>query len=572
MRQIRLFATITAFVLLCSGAAAQQQMYWGNDVPEGWNGEWPEELRTVAEKSDFTRTMSIEDLHEFIDAVKWKSENVHVVNLFTTTLGRISSAVVLANPRITSPEEAESSGKPVVYLQGKIHPPEPEGAEAMLMLMRDILFGGRKHLLDKQIIIITPILNADGTGTLATRDRAPFVGGQRSNAKGFDINRDAVKLETTEMIGLLENLLNPWDPVLLYDSHRMGRGNFAYSIAYVNCTIPAAHPGPRQYVRDNLFPAVREAVRNNFGLEPFTHALWQGEEWPPKVWHHDGTVWFVDAKFLANAYGLRNRMSILAETPGAASFERQVFSQYAYITSLVEYTNIHGEEMKRIADEADKETVERVLKSAESGELRNWLDGEYQSRGKIDILAYRDGFPEVETDYQPGTSIRAHNRPSGPPEVVSGVEDMTKPVGTRDAWVPRGYLIPAEMSFLIEKLETQNIDVVVLEEPMKAEGEEFVVDRMVKVERGGYNMTVLEGGFFGPSVRAFPAGTYFVDMAQPMANAAFYFLEPQSRDGFVGWSVLDETLRGLGAEERPIVYPIFKYRKEVKAVESEQGQ
>lgn len=125
MRQIRFLALITALVLLCSGATAQQQMYWGNEVPEGWNGEWPAELLTVAEKSDFTRTMSIEDLHEFIDAVKWKSENVHVFNLFTTTLGKISSAVVLANPRVTSPEEAESSGKPVVYLLGRIRPRSP---------------------------------------------------------------------------------------------------------------------------------------------------------------------------------------------------------------------------------------------------------------------------------------------------------------------------------------------------------------------------------------------------------------------------------------------------------------
>jgi hypothetical protein len=53
-------------------------------------------------------------------------------------------------------------------------------------------------------------------------------------------------------------------------------------------------------------------------------------------------------------------------------------------------------------------------------------------------------------------------------------------------------------------------------------------------------------------------------MAQPMANAAFYFLEPQAKDGFVGWSVLDETLRSLGVEERPIVYPIFKYRRTVE--------
>ena len=98
---------------------------------------------------------------------------------------------------------------------------------------------------------------------------------------------------------------------------------------------------------------------------------------------------------------------------------------------------------------------------------------------------------------------------------------------------------------------------------MRAQGEEFVVDRMHKVNRGGYEMTVLDGGFFERSVREFPAGTYFVDMAQPMANAAFYFLEPQARDGMVAWWVFDEVLRELGAEKHPVVYPIFKYRREV---------
>ena len=38
---------------------------------------------------------------------------------------------------------------------------------------------------------------------------------------------------------------------------------------------------------------------------------------------------------------------------------------------------------------------------AESGELKNFLDGEYQSAGKIDLLAYRTNEPA----YKPGTSL-----------------------------------------------------------------------------------------------------------------------------------------------------------------------
>ena len=306
-----------------------------------------------------------------------------------------------------------------------------------------------------------------------------------------------MKLETLEVNALYENLLNPWDPLLFFDAHRMGSGNVAYGIGCSHSTVPAAHPGPRGYVFETLFPAVFDRVRRDFKVETFTHALWMEDEWPPKTWHYDGTIWAVDAKFAVNAYGLRNRMSILCETPGAASFERQVFAQYAWISSLLEYTNAHGEEMMEVAQAADEETVQRVLDGAESGELRNWVDGEYQSWGPIEILAYRDAFPSARTEYLPGTSVRDHVLPTGPPEVVSGVEDMTKAgwdqgcLGPQGLPLPRRDGVPGRTSS-----RTQNIEVEVLEEAMTAEGEEFVVDRMHKVNRGGYEMTVLDGGFF----------------------------------------------------------------------------
>jgi hypothetical protein len=50
-------------------------------------------------------------------------------------------------------------------------------------------------------------------------------------------------------------------------------------------------------------------------------------------------------------------------------------------------------------------------------------------------------------------------------------------------------------------------------------------------------------------------------MAQPSANVAFYCLEPQAADGFVGWGVLDSYLESIGADKRSVVYPVFKYFK-----------
>jgi hypothetical protein len=309
-----------------------------------------------------------------------------------------------------------------------------------------------------------------------------------------------------------------------------------------------------------LFPAVRNAVRRDFGLEVFTHALFT-PGWPPAAWSHDRAAWTVEAKFIVNDYGLRNRFAIITETPGQPTFERRIYAQYAYIMALLEYTNTHARAMAQVVRQADEETVARVTAESGDGRLRNWLAGEYRLAGAVDVLGYSTNVAELI----PGTSVLG-TRPgtaAGAPELLRGLDDLTEPVGTRASTVPRAYVFPGELTGIAAKLEAHNIRVRVLDQPVRLEGEQFEITRMRTVRSAGYDMTALDGAFATVS-RLFPAGTYYVDMAQPMANAAFYYLEPQSSDGFVGWHVLDAALKAAGAEFGPAVYPIFKIQREVR--------
>jgi hypothetical protein len=323
--------------------------------------------------------------------------------------------------------------------------------------------------------------------------------------------------------------------------------------------VPAASPGPRDYVFDKLFPAVREATRRNFGLEVFTHSG-TDSKWPPTIWGPGEAIWSNEAKFVANAYGLRNRMSILAETPGHESFERRIYAHVALLTEVLRYAAAHGQEMKEVCRLADAAVVEAVRTKAESGELRNFVAGKYESYGKVDILMYRE---RNASELVPGTSVRGRMAAHmlGEPELVKGVEFMAKAVGTASATMPRGYLIPAELDFIAEKLRTHNVKVEVLTKPIKVSGEEFVIDKIGQGRGDGYAMTKLDGGFAKSPVKEFPAGTFRVDLAQPMANLAFYLLEPQAADGFVGSGVCDAVFKSLGAGTRSIVYPVYKYFK-----------
>jgi hypothetical protein len=555
----RIIAIASLLALLAPQIPAAQKIYWGDSVPAGWNGKWPAKYLTVPEKTNFARTASSTDVLEFIDVLRWTSDKVYVINMFTTILRRTCPAVVMANPRVTSPEEAAKSGKTVVYLQGNIHAYEPEAKEALMMLMRDILFGKRKSLLDNLVIIVCPNFNVDGTDTLSLSEGTPHILGSAVNAQNINLNRDAIKVETAEIAGLYRTVFNRWDPTLIYDGHLMGRVQHGYAIGYATCTVPASHPGPRNYVFDKLFPAVREATRKNFGLEVFTHCETDGK-WPPTVWSHEEAMWTNEAKFVANAYGLRNRMTILAETPGHESFERRIYAHYSLITGVLEYASAHGKEMQEVCRAADRDVVETVKAKAETGELRNFVAGKYESYGKVDILVYKE---RNASTLIPGTSVRARIAPHmlQAPELVRGVEFLCKPVGTAEARVPRGYLIPAELDFIAEKLRAQNVKVEVLAQPVKVSGEEFVIDKVGQGRSGGYNMIKLDGGFAPSPAREFPAGTFRVDMAQPLANLAFYCLEPQAADGFVGWGVFDAYFKSVGVDKRSVVYPVYKYFK-----------
>jgi len=549
------------FFILClsltSLAPAQQRkIYWGSEVPTGWNGDWPENLKTPTEKTDFARTATNQDILDFFATLKWQSENVHVFNMFVSDRGKSCPVIVMANPRITSAREAQQSGKTVVYLQGGIHPSECEGKEAMLMLMRDILFGEKKYWLDNLIILSCPNFNLDGNETLSVSDGLPKLSGTRQNARGYDVNRDAIKLETTNMRGAYQNLFNTWDPIIIHDTHRMGGARHGYAIVQAASNVPTAHPGPRGYVTHEIFPALQKMTRENGGIEIHFHAgLNRG--WPPTEFTHDNSIWSTEGKFMVSGYGLRNRMSILVETPGYESFEKKIYSQYVYMRELLEYSYLHGKEMQQVCLQADEEIVNKVLTEAESGRLKNFVEGVYESYGKFDIYAYRN----IPSRTIPGTSVRQSRIGNEPPELCHDVELVTKPVGTKEAMVPRGYLIPADMEFIVEKLRTHNIRVGILDKPIVVSGEEFIIDKLVPIRKGGYNMTRLEGGFFKSQRKEFPAGTFQIDMAQPLANMAFYCLEPEIGDGFAGWNLLNDYLNTLGAEKHRVVYPIYKYLK-----------
>ena len=299
-------------------------------------------------------------------------------------------------------------------------------------------------------------------------------------------------------------------------------------------------------------------AEQKYGCMFFTHADYEWDKWPPKVWDPVAGGYSVEAKFIVNAVGLRNRLSILTETPGHVGFEKRIYASYAFAHCMLEYAYKHGDELQQVCKTADEDTINQIRDKASTGELLNWVEGEYTEQDQpCDLYAY----PTRREEYIPGTSIKEHWIGEGEPTLIKGVKDLTKPTGTKSAVVPRGYVFYEELSDVADKLVEHGVEVTRLDTPVSLEGYEYIVEEYEEIKKGWirlYEMTTLQGGWH-KTTKTYPTGSYHIDMTQRLANVAFYCLEPEVGDGLAGWNYFNKYLKKRGAPDNSVVYPVFKY-------------
>ncbi|HEY0654895.1 MAG TPA: M14 family metallopeptidase [Chryseosolibacter sp.] len=524
-----------------------------NFTTRGQN-QWPESLILTPEKSNFVKTSTYSEVMQFIAAIAPMAPNAHVVSMGKSPEGKEIPVVVLASGKVTTPAEAVASGKPVIYVQGNIHAGEVEGKEAVMMLMRDILLGNKKHLLQNQIILFAPIYNTDSNdkmekGRRPSQEDSPMEIGIRENSQGLDLNRDGVKMEAPETQGLITNIITKWDPQMFVDLHTTNGTWHAYSLTWAPSYHYAGEFGTYDFVNNRMLKDITKTVGAKYGmfLGPYgDYDVSQG--WPLKSFytynHHP--------RYLVNQFGLRNRMAILSEAFSHERFYQRIFSTYAFVTEILEYTNSHAKEIVAINKKAEDDAIRNVRENA--GKVKKGVRFRMVSNEKLDDFRTYD---YVSTSKPDGTreSFRTGNVIT-----VDSVNYFATFTAEVESTLPRGYIIPAEFSAIADHLRKHGVKVDQLTKAASYKGERFHIAELKKSQRKfeGHFMASLSGEFKAET-KKFKRGDYIIDLAQPLANFVFYLLEPQSDDGLVNWNFFDSYIEKQKADNKTVVYPVFKY-------------
>jgi len=513
-----------------------------------------DKLQTTAESSEFTATSKYAEVMAFIKNLQGKSSLIRVETLCVSPEGREVPLLILGNPPPSSPQALNFDERIVVYIQGNIHAGEVEGKEASLMLARDILLDKDLPYLDKLVILFAPIFNADGNEKIDPNNRRGQVGpekgvGVRYNGQNLDLNRDSIKMESPEIQGLLRNVLNRWDPVLLVDLHTT---NGSYHEEPVTYSWPLNQNGDTSiinYMKDKMMPWISHNLQERYDTLAIPYGNFTNRSNQEEGWRTFSHL----PRYVTNYMGLRNRLSILDENYSYADFKTRVLGCYNFLRSILDYSAANKDEITQLIKLADKNTVTRGMNPTPDAIFGT----SFETKTLKEPVTIRGWEMEVIPREEGRATVKRTEK-----KKTYTVPYFADFVPTESIQLPSGYLIPLHDAVIEEKLLLHGITVERLLEPRVLEVETFQIKEIkaaARLYQGHYMNTVT--GEYVVEEKEFPAGTLFVGMAQPLANVAAYLLEPESDDGLLVWNFFDRYLasqwggRGLG------IYPVHRLLK-----------
>lgn len=505
---------------------------------------------TIAEKSDYKTTATYAEVMDFIKEVTKDAKEIGIEYFATTTYGKKLPLLIVADPLPATPEDLKNDDRVVVYIQANIHAGEVEGKEGSLMLLRDLLHTKYAEVLKDIVVLIVPILNADGNDQISkenrTRQNGPENGvGVRHNGQNLDMNRDGMKLETPEVNGVVQNILNRWDPAVMVDCHTTNGSYHEEPVTFSWIMNPNSDLTLKNFMRDEMMPEVQDRLQNVYKTNNCFYGNFVDNRNPEKGWIFGAAA----PRYMTNYIGLRNRMAILNENYVYADYKSRVLGSYNLLKSILDYSAKNKKLIKSQVAEADQRTIKKGNNPDES----TLFALKYKPTPTPNPVTIKSFIVETYVD----ENGRNRYRPTEKKKAVT-VPYLADYVATKEVQIPYAYILAHPDKEVLQNLKSHGIMVEKLKKDLKVEVERYKIEEITartRLNQGHYN-TSLKGEFISET-KQFAKGTYFVKTGQKLGNLVTYLLEPEADDGLLSWNYFDRYLAPQwGRSYFP--YPVYK--------------
>ncbi|MGY0039707.1 M14 family metallopeptidase [Pedobacter sp. NJ-S-72] len=307
--------------------------------------------KTPYELSSKNQTATYQEAIDFYKLLAKASPQAKLLSYGTTDFGKPLHLLVLSRNKVFDPVEIRKNNQRILLINNGIHPGEPEGIDASMMLARDLLKDN--HLPDNVIICIIPVYNIDGAFNRSSTSRAnqngPEAYGFRGNSKNYDLNRDFIKTDSKNSAAFQE-IFNIWQPEIFVDTHTSNGADYQYTMTLIPTQKDKLNPILADYLTDTMVPALYTEMKKK-GFELIPYIINSVENTPDA-----GITGFLETPRYSTGYAaLHNTIGFMPETHMLKAYQKRVESTYqllqTYIDLISRDAKIIGEN-KRKADEA----------------------------------------------------------------------------------------------------------------------------------------------------------------------------------------------------------------------------
>lgn len=487
----------------------------------------PAGLLTPFEKNDQT-TATYNEAIDFYQKLAKEYPQLQLKEWGMTDAGLPLHVAVVSENGQFDPAALRRENKRILLINNAIHPGEPEGVDASMMLVRDLLQKPELgQFLDNMVVVVIPFYNIGGGLNRGCCSRAnqngPMEYGFRGNAKNLDLNRDFIKCDSKNA-QTFTRIFNHWKPEVFIDNHTSNGADYTYTMTLLATQEDKLGPVLGQYLRKELLPRLYEGMaERQQEMTPYVN-VWGGTP-------EDGIPGFYDSPRYGSGYAaLHHCLSFVPETHMLKPFPQRVQATYDFMEVMIQ----------TLYEEADKIGQLRQAAIAQAiAQPTVPIDWELD-KARVDSILFKGYAAKYTPSEVTGLDRLWYDR----------TEPWTKKIPYRNTFIPKlsvekpvAYLIPQAYTEVIDRLMMNGVQVNRLSEDVEPEVEMY---RIKKFEtRNAY-----EGHYPHYNVEVeklnrpwrYHKGDYVILTNQPAVRFMVETLEPQAVDSYFAWNFFDGIL------------------------------
>lgn len=484
-------------------------------------------ITTKFETSNAKETPTYPEIIDWWLKLDLRSPKIKMLTMGMSDAGYPLHLVVISNNGDYNFTHIHQADKRVILINNGIHPGEPDGIDASMLLARDIV-ANTVQLPDNIVLAIIPVYNIGGclnrSSFFRVDQNGPEAFGSRGNSQNLDLNRDFIKCDSKEARSFTE-IFHLTNPDVFVDNHVSNGADYQHIMTLLSTQSSKMAPILGDFLSHQFEPALYALMKTKgYDLVPYVNEF---GETPDNGWPE-----FWDSPRFGSGYGaLWNTFSFVPETHMLKPYDQRVKSTYALMQCFIDFTSKNSAVIRTLRMQAMQ------ADQTASAFPVNWVLDKNRFK-EIIFKGYEAGY-----------------KPSG----VSGLPrlyyDRNKPYekkikifnhyeATAMAAKPLAYIIPQGWWKVTDLLQLNKVQMTRLKKDTAIEVEVYHIDSY-KASPRQYEMHHLNQEVkISASIQilSFRKGDWFIPMNQAANRFLIETLEPQAEDSYFAWNYFDAVL------------------------------